>query len=443
MGRFRQNDAFGRFVILQQLGSGGSAEVYKAWDTERSADVVLKMVPDDLDERTLKRFLAEARILARLNHPNVVKIYEVGKVAATNFYVMEWLEARSLKRCLDERVTEQGSFFTASEILSVFADLASALRYTHAQHVYHRDIKPGNVLIDRNFKAILMDFGLAKTEGPSVTTQSGVLLGTPLYMAPEQLQGKTADHQSDLYALGLVVYQMATGHIPFHDDATSYAAATRRLTEDVPPPSTVNPTLDPVLERVVLRCLQREKSHRWASADELLRALHTVPGFPADRLPRAADGLSLHDEATVETGPAAARRRSGGAPTGPSPQTLIGVGALLLAAVIALLGPLGRYIHPAAVEYQYGSLTVTAGVDSVDVSLNTTPALRCELMLRGGEAPPRIEVVSETPATRHRIRLQGLEPATAYRFRLRFIGTEGRLVETRDWDVTTGRSAGS
>ena len=213
-GLYQPGDAFGRFSMREKLGSGGTAEVYRAFDSERSAEVVLKIVPEDLDDKSLRRFVAETRILSRLNHPNVVKIYEVGENDGRHYYVMEYVEAESLKQLIELRCDEQKGFFSLQEVLSLFADMTSALCYTHAQNIFHRDIKPANILVDKNFKAILMDFGVAKAEVVSVHTETGSLLGTPLYMSPEQLQGKKVDALSDIYSLGLVIFQTATGALP-------------------------------------------------------------------------------------------------------------------------------------------------------------------------------------------------------------------------------------
>ncbi len=432
IGLYQPGDTFGRFSMREKLGSGGSAEVYRAYDAERSAEVVLKVVPEDLDEKSLRRFVAETRILSRLNHPNVVKIYEVGETDGRHYYVMEYVEADSLKQLIEQRCDEEKGFFSLEEVLSLSADLTSALCYTHTQNIFHRDIKPANILVDKSFKAILMDFGVAKSEVVSVHTETGSLLGTPLYMSPEQLQGKKVDALSDIYSLGLVIYQTATGALPFQCD-NPYTSATRRLTEDVPPPSTINPTISPVLEKIILKCLHRDKRNRFQSAEAMLRSLQSVPGFPEEKrsqLAASSEGAS-EDEQTVEV-PKSTPHVPKVVPTKgkeelAAQQTLwLGV----LAALILGMLFLGSQMGPKQVEYVYGSLSITPGTESVEISLRTTPSLRCEFLYGPAGATANVAVISPTKQILHQGKLTGLKAGTVYNYKLRFIGDEGRLVET-------------
>ena len=417
--------------MREKLGSGGTAEVYRAYDSERSTEVVLKIVPEDLDEKSLRRFVAETRILSRLNHPNVVKIYEVGENDSRHYYVMEYVEAESLKQLIELRCDEQKGFFKLQEVLSLFADMTSALCYTHAQNIFHRDIKPANILVDKNFKAILMDFGVAKAEVVSVHTETGSLLGTPLYMSPEQLQGKKVDALSDIYSLGLVIFQTATGSLPFQSD-NPYTSATRRLTEDVPPPSTINPTISPVLEKIILKCLHRDKRNRFQSAEGLLRSLQSVPGFPQDRMSLfgSASEREAEDHLTVAVPKSQPKVSSKATPKSKSSSSLPLAAMLSVLLLIAAVAGLTNYVVPQEVQYVYGSLELTPTHDSVSVSLKTTPSLRCELLYGPVGKSRNVIVLSDTFQTDHRGVLSGLQPSTAYEYRLRFIGAEGRLVET-------------
>jgi len=424
---------WGKFTIQAKLGAGGTARVYKAYDDERGAEVAIKIVPEDLDERTLKRFVAETKILARLSHPNVVTIYDVGQLEGTHFYVMEYVDSTPLNRLIERRCKTDSGFFNSSELLSIFADIASALHYTHAQHIFHRDIKPGNILVDKEFKATLVDFGIAKTTVNSVHTETGSLLGTPLYMSPEQLQGLSADQLSDIYSLGLVIYQMTTGSMPFESN-NPYTSATRRLTEDVPPPSTINPTIDPSLEKILLRCLKRDKKQRFQSAKTLLLELQTVSNFPAHKRIVSEDDQAANTPTLETPNDRDTTSISTVARTAGWFGTAIAGAAFALACTYAI----SWMMRVPDITYRYGALRIRPSATSATVSCSTTPALRCEVLFhKHGDRTTHWMTVSSDYEQEHVGQLLALEPSSAYSYTIRFVDERGRLIETSEREFTT------
>ncbi|RMD66929.1 serine/threonine protein kinase, partial [Candidatus Parcubacteria bacterium] len=232
-----EGQSIGRYHILEQVGQGGMATVYKAYDTRLERDVALKVIrrgafpPDDLD-RILKRFEREAKSLARLSHPHIVKVLEYGEHEGSPYLVLEYLAGGTLK----EQLTRQIPWDEAAALL---LPIARALHYAHQQGFIHRDIKPANILLTAEGQPLLSDFGIAKLlthEETQTLTGTGVSVGTPEYMSPEQGLGGEADARSDVYALGIVFYEMLTGRKPFQGE-TPMAVVVKHINEPLPKPS--------------------------------------------------------------------------------------------------------------------------------------------------------------------------------------------------------------
>ncbi len=283
----------GTYEIAGSLGAGGMGEVYRARDPRLGRDVAVKVLPDDLalDVERLARFEHEARILASLNHPNVVTIYSIEEAKGTRFLTMELVEGRSVA----DLIAPQGLAFT--QVLDVLIPVTEALAAAHEKGVIHRDLKPANVMLSREGRVKVLDFGLAKVLGgaENVATSSlasisnppsvaGEVRGTVLYMAPEQLFGETVDAASDLFSLGIVAFEMVTGQRPFVGK-TFWEITAAIMREFAPPISSVREAAPAELERIIGRCLQRERSARYASANALLVDLRA--------LRRQLDGESL------------------------------------------------------------------------------------------------------------------------------------------------------
>jgi serine/threonine protein kinase len=258
----------GQYRIVEQIGEGGMATVYKAHQPSLNRYVALKVLPPVHAKQPgfTERFRREAEAIANLHHPNILPVYDSGQEEGYSYIVMRYIEgARTLKEVM-----------TASLDLAQIADLigqiAAALDHAHQRGVIHRDVKPSNVLMDGDW-ALLGDFGLAKmTEASVKLTGSGVGVGTPAYMSPEQGQGAELDHRTDIYSLGIILFEMLTGRIP-HDAETPLAIVLRRVTEPLPVPRTIDPNIPEPVEAVILKALSREPQNRFASAGAMADAL--------------------------------------------------------------------------------------------------------------------------------------------------------------------------
>jgi serine/threonine protein kinase len=260
------------------LGVGGMAKVYRAQDLELGREVAIKLVsgPQASDAAYVERFHNEAVRIAALTHPNIVPIYQYGEDHGALFLVMPVL-AESLRERLDrEHVLPFG------QAVQIVTQIAAALQWAHSQGIVHRDVKPENILLDKTGAALLTDFGIAREvealrqKGAKRTlSPSGLPVGTPEYMAPEQLQAHTVDHRADVYALGAVLYELITGTTP-HAAATPYAVAVRVLTESLTPPTQHNPHIPPEMEQVVLRALAKSPEDRYQDMASFAEALATA-----------------------------------------------------------------------------------------------------------------------------------------------------------------------
>jgi eukaryotic-like serine/threonine-protein kinase len=255
-----------RYRIIGLLGRGGMGEVYRADDLKLGQPVALKFLPRHLaeDKDRLDRFYAEVRIARQVSHPNVCRVYDVGEIDGQHYLSMEYVDGEDLASLL-KRIGR----LPADKALDISRELCAGLAAAHDRGVLHRDLKPSNVMIDGRGRARITDFGLAVAAGEVV---EGEVSGTPAYMAPEQLAGKSASVRSDVYSLGLVLYELHTGRKAF--DGASVAELRRKHAENAPAsPSTIAPGLDPVVERVILRCLEKEPSVRPPSASQIAAAL--------------------------------------------------------------------------------------------------------------------------------------------------------------------------
>jgi serine/threonine protein kinase len=260
-------DLGGRYEIKRELGKGGMGMVYLARDKELSEDVAIKVVRRDLigqDPNLLERLKSEIRLARRISHRNVVRAHDLGEWQGTYFLTMEYIKGVTVADLLATR-----GRLTIPSVLAIGAQLAEALAVAHDAQIVHRDIKPTNLLVDESGVLKVMDFGLARpVQRTHGLTQAGHVVGTPRYMAPEQLLGDEVDARADLFATGVVLYECLTGRSPFEE--TSPMALIARMLEG-PPPSllAVAPDTPPALAAVVERLLQREPERRFASARDL------------------------------------------------------------------------------------------------------------------------------------------------------------------------------
>lgn len=265
----------GRYRILDWIGQGGMATVYKAWDLERKRLVAFKaLFPFLINDPSFRgRFEREAKILHRLRHPNIIPVLDFGEDEGLLYLVMPYITLGSLRdRLEDGPVTvEQGS--------KIIRQIASALQFAHERKVIHRDVKPSNILIDDNFNAWLSDFGFAHMHDASMSITGSTLVGTPAYMAPEQILGHTVTPSADQYALGVVLYQLATGHLPYEAE-TPMGLALKHATEPLPRPRAINPKLPDAVEEVIVKALSKDGNFRYSSvtafSDAFQAALYSI-----------------------------------------------------------------------------------------------------------------------------------------------------------------------
>ena len=258
----------GQYRIVEKIGKGGMATVYKAFQPTLDRYVAIKVLPPIHAENPEfgERFEREAKAVAQLNHPNIVPIHDFGQDGNYRFLVMRYIDgATTLK---DVMKTSLG----LTQITDLIGQVAAALAHAHERGIIHRDVKPSNVMMDGQW-ALLTDFGLARMAEVLVElTGSGVGVGTPAYMSPEQGRGLPVDHRSDIYSLGILLFEMLTGQIP-HNADTPFAIVFRRITEPLPLPRTLNPEIPEKVEQVVLKSLATEPDHRFESTEEMTDAL--------------------------------------------------------------------------------------------------------------------------------------------------------------------------
>lgn len=260
----------GPYQLVEQLGLGGMATVYKAYHPAMDRYVALKVLPQHMagDPNFRARFQREARTIARLEHRYILPVHDTGEQDGIHYLVMRYTESGTLSNLISS------GMLSMEQAVKIIAQVAEALAYAHRQGVIHRDIKPANVLISREGDAMLSDFGIARiVEGTMQLTGEGMLIGTPFYMAPEQVQGQPSDARTDIYALGVVLYEVLTGRRPYEAE-TPLAVALMHLHNPLPPPRQVKPDLPEVLERVILRAMAKNPDDRFQSAGEMAEELH-------------------------------------------------------------------------------------------------------------------------------------------------------------------------
>ena len=281
----------GRYRLVAKVGSGGMADVWSAEDTQLGRRIALKFLHERFaeDRQFVDRFDREARAAAGLSHPNIVGVYDRGEWDGTHYIAMEYVEGATLSELIARGVG-------IGEAVEITRQVLAGARFAHERGIVHRDLKPGNVLVDAEGRARVADFGIARA-GASAITQTGSVLGTAHYLSPEQAQGLDVTASSDIYSIGVVLYEALTGRIPFEGDS-AVTIALKQVSEQPRPPSALNPNVSKALDAIVLRALAKDPANRFASAAEFAQALDSAEADPS--------GGGLGDTATYAAVGAAA-----------------------------------------------------------------------------------------------------------------------------------------
>ena len=302
-------EKIGRYDVASEIGRGAMGVVYRAVDPMLERTVAIKTINMALDpgemEQYEKRFTIEARAAGSLNHPNIVTIYDIGRSGDLAYMAMEFLEGQELKDII------VGHELTADRALDIAAQIADGLAYAHEHEVVHRDIKPANIMILRGDRAKITDFGIARMRSADVRTQTGVVLGSPRYLSPEQVLGKRCDARADIFSLGVIIYEMLTGQVPFNGiDVNSLMFQIVNFSP--PPPSAINPQLPAMLDLILAKTLAKAADDRYASITELAADLRACrqqgPALTTTLPPRSSVPLMMPDNGDLFADPPPASR---------------------------------------------------------------------------------------------------------------------------------------
>ncbi len=308
----------GQYQLVEQIGKGGMATVYKAYQPSLNRYVAVKILPAYYAHEPgfAERFTREAQAIAQLDHPNILPVYDFGKQGDISYIVMKYVPAGTLHDRL-------GQPFSPVEVVELIEQIAGALDAAHERGILHRDVKPGNILIDDRGWIYLSDFGVAKmVEGSVQLTGTGVGVGTPTYMSPEQGQGLPVDARTDVYALGVILFEILTGRVPYEAE-TPMAVVIKHVTDPIPLPRQMNPNLPETVEQVLLKALAKDPADRFASAGAMAAALRQAverlePDVAAAPISSGPDDTVAYPAGSTPKSPAV-HPQTAGAPVSPPP----------------------------------------------------------------------------------------------------------------------------
>ncbi|MGB2906356.1 MAG: protein kinase [Candidatus Aminicenantaceae bacterium] len=289
-----------RYRVIEELGHGGMGRVYKAYDAEIEETVGLKLIKPEItaDRSTIERFQNELKLARRISHKNVCRLYHFSRSNGTYYITMEYVQGENLKQMI--RMTQRLNPATA---VAIARQLCAGLEEAHRLGIVHRDLKSSNIMIDREGTARIMDFGLARSIGAKGKTGAGTLVGTPEYMSPEQVEARGVDQRSDIYSLGVILYEMVTGTVPFKGD-TPLHTAVKHKTESPSSPSRINAMVPEDLSRIILKCLEKDRNRRYQNTQEMLADLTNIENEMSSSI------IPLSTEGTRESGSWMGRLRS-------------------------------------------------------------------------------------------------------------------------------------
>lgn len=337
---------FGPYQIVAPLGEGGMAAVYKAYQPNMERFVALKVLPRHMSssEEFVLRFRREAKLLAQLQHPHILPVFDYGEAEGYPYIVMPFVQSGTLAEFIQKKRV------SLPEIRRIITQIGDALSYAHTRGMIHRDIKPSNVLIDEGDNCLLTDFGLARmAESATKITSSSTVLGTPAYMSPEQGTGSNLDQRSDIYSLGIILYEMVTGRVPYTAE-TPVAVVFKHIQDPLPSARKINPDLPESVELVLLKALEKNPADRYQTAEELVHALQKA--IPEEgRSEKPVSQVSRSVAPTVATRPSTGIKQSTSRPSN-QPRFLLwatlGIGFIGIIAVAAVAGAalLGKKFFP-------------------------------------------------------------------------------------------------
>jgi len=391
----------GQYQIIEEHGRGGMAVVYRAYQSSLNRYVAIKVLPPQFtfDEEFVQRFLREARSAAAMHHPNIVTIHDINQQDGLYFIVMEFVEGKTL----DQLLAKTGPL-PLPRIQRIVTQVVDALEHAHQRGMIHRDIKPTNIMVDeqQDDHVTLMDFGLVRAATGSGLTKTGVIVGTPEYMSPEQAEGKEVDSRTDIYSLGVVLFKMLTGRVPF-SRSTPHAVLIAHMTQEPPSISSISPGLPASIEAVVRKALAKDREKRYARASDMARDLAIA--VSGEKLPEAKRPSRPRAAAKAEVEPTLVTHE-------PTPKTpgrrwiwaLGGVGALLLVGLCAVaafaleLLPFSASAPPTSTPTPRptSTLAVTRGIEAT-TTLGPTPSVTREPSPTSQPSPSPSPRPSATP----------------------------------------------
>ncbi|MBI3891066.1 MAG: serine/threonine protein kinase [Candidatus Wallbacteria bacterium] len=427
----------GPYIILEELGRGATAQVYLAKDQRDGRQAVLKVLTEVTSIQHQKRFAREVIALRGLVHPCIVRVLDAGSAGGRPWYAMERLERRPLDRVLRERFDASSSIVQLSEARQTLWDVASALAFAHERKVVHRDLKPSNILVDAEFHATLIDFGVARLMREDITklTATGDFVGTPSYAAPEQLETGTADFRTDIYAFGLLGYELLAGKLPLAD-LPPIEMIRRRAHEPLPPASSINPTIPPGVDRLLLHCLEADPTRRYQGMGDLVADLDSAfaGGKPVIPASKARAPSEAHRPSAAPAPATAAGRWTGIA---------IGLALAVVAAGAAWswrarLSPAPHALdgqprsEDALAQGRLDRLFVSTTATAATIRLRTPEPAIARLIYKGPDGRELETEADGEPSPEHAVSVEGLQAGSEYRYKIVLETPAGKRWATSD-----------